>query len=309
MSSLLTLVIFFAGCSMFMFLAVGAVLWVWFRRRSAVSPRPGKAGKVALPSPQTFVHEARSQLRPWSPQALGRLAARWRGEWAHGMGQVGTFLGQVLDVDEADGSGWLAFGASRPSPGRTELWLCTSSTCYHFRFSHNLFTMAGEGEIWVDGQRFGYLRLPSGIHTRGTVTLLDPDRRPVGQYRRRGRVWVSLGKLSTLSSGQAVAGRLTLFYGPVVLGERVLGHLVGTWVRLPTSEQRRRMARVYGPPVQPYPAFRHLREDLREDEVAWLLALVGLELALDVAVMDTKRIQDGGTGALVQRLALEDIEI
>ncbi len=260
-----------------------------------------------LPSPVAFVRTTQSRLRDWSPQALERMAARWRGEWAHGLGQVGTFLGEVLDTDEPEGPGWLALGIHRPSPGTTRLWMCHARSCWHVVFHHNVLTMAGQGEVRVDDRVLGYLQLPAGVHTQGTVTLLDTDRRPVGRYRRRGRVWATVGRLSTFSDRGSLAGQLTLFYGPVVLRERFVGRLVGTWVRVPTPAQRQRLGRPYGPALDPYPAFRHLQEGLTEEDRTWLLTLVALELALDAAMMDTKRVQDGGTRALVQRVTFEDI--
>lgn len=216
---------------------------------------------MPLPPPvekETFLAQTAPTLLPWQPEAWEDLAAHWRGALKV-VGLRGYAQGVVKSLRQPEADGWLAFHVDMNDPHAPQVWLRTSER--QLRLDVRLpktFPPVGEGEVRVDGQPLGRIRLPEG-------TLLDGEGRPIGRYRRHDTI---------------LRTRTPRFYGTLQLGERTIAEVAEVWMRLPPQFR----GRWYGsltPLPDPWPAVRNLQGPLRPLEADWLLAAVALELFFD----------------------------
>ncbi len=257
------------------------LLWAWLRRAK-------RTPRVLEPPTPVFLSTVRARLRPWQRQAWHDLAARWEGEWTSALPTVtvGQFRGVVLSLHDPQGPGWLAFDMQRPN--RRDMRLTLVSSQHHITLQgrfHSLVRGTADLAVHVDGRAWGIVRLPAGWFHRGPIALLDE------QGTRRGIFWHQAHRL--VRAGWA--GRMTIYYGPVLYQGRRLGELACTWVKRPNARQQQARAASYGQPLPAYPAWCEVAEPLQDEEQLWLLTALATEILLNIVVHDDKRIQDGWT--------------
>jgi hypothetical protein len=239
----LLIVLFMGGACLLAVLllsGMGLVAFRFYRRRSQIFQEADQALETDTGA---YLAEAEAQMLSWESGALGDFSSHLA---ITGRSVVSSlhYRGELKSLEQPEAPGWLAFDLQLHR-GKGPMELRTRGGSYHLDIG------IASAQVRADGIPLGSIRL------RGrTCIFLGVNERPLGRYTFKSRGWVL----------RYSAGYFRPTYNPVEIRGRQVAEFNANMV----LGQQLELLKEPLPPL-----YTNLAVDLADEEVDWLITLLG----------------------------------